>query len=236
MVGRALDDLDCSSVFIIDPAPIVRTGLISFFNKHKAFRVCGEARNLEESIKAIEEAGPEIVITGLSFGNYSGVSIVETFVHHFPGTYLLVFSAYDESIYAERCIGSGAQGYVMKTEPAETVICALNKIMKGGIYLSEQIQSKLINKFAHNKTKEEITPIASLSNRELEIFQFMGYGMKTKQIGDKLNLSTKTVGTHIERIKKKMGLDTTREVLMHSVHWMTANHPNRFRSVGETTT
>ncbi len=105
----------------------------------------------------------------------------------------------------------------MKTEPPEKIISAVRKILKGDIYVSDQVQDNIFSNYYHMQSEVDISPVNSLSNRELEVLQLIGQGLKNKKIADELNLSVKTIETHTERIKKKLNLRHTREVLMHAV-------------------
>lgn len=126
---------------------------------------------------------------------------------------------HDESIYAERCLKAGAKGYIMKQEPPEKVVSALRKILEGDIYISDKLGTKLLNKFVTKRADASGSPVELLSNRELEVFQLVGQGLKTRKIAEELNLSVKTVETYIDHIKKKMNFDDSRYLFLHAVQW-----------------
>jgi len=211
----------CLKVFIIDAVPMMRQGLVHLINDETDLSVCGEADNASVALRSIGEHQPDIIITGLSCGNGNGLSFIEDMAIRFAGIPILVFSKHDETIFAERCLIAGAKGYVMKIESPEMIMLAMRKILKGGIFVSAQAENKLLSKFYGNKHKDMTSPIESLSNRELEVFQFIGQGLRSKQIAVHLNISPKTIGTHIDRIKKKMALGSTREVFMNAFQWIT---------------
>jgi DNA-binding NarL/FixJ family response regulator len=225
----------CRKVIIIDSSPIVRHGLAHLINDQINLTVCGETNNIEDAIIAINEYQPDIVITDISCGKGNGISLIEIILNHFSGIPILVLSMYDESLFAERCLNAGARGYVEKTEPTEKIIFAIRKILKGGIYISDRVESRLLNKFVSKQPKVETSSIASFSNRELDVFLLMGQGLKVQQIADQLNISVKTIGTYVERVKRKMSLNNTREVFMHAVQW-TTNGKKQIQYVGKTTT
>lgn len=207
------------NVLIIDSCPIVRQGLSHLISHQTNLKVCAETDSVEEALTAIEKCRPDIVITDLSCGKSSGISLIEIILDRFSGIPILVFSIYDESLFAERCIKAGVRGYVEKTEPTEKIIFAIRKIMQGGIYISDQVESSLLKKFVNKQSNIEASSIESLSNRELDIFMLMGQGLKVQQMADQLNISVKTIGTYVERLKRKMNLNNTREVFMHAVQW-----------------
>lgn len=220
---------------IIDPSPVVRHGLVHLIDHQANLTVCSETNNIEDALTAINEYQPDLVITELSCGKGNGISLIEIILNHFSGIPILVLSMYDESLFAERCLNAGARGYIEKTEPTEKIIFAIRKILKGGIYISDRIESRLLNKFVTKQSKVETSSIESFSNRELDVFLLMGQGLKVQQIADQLNISVKTIGTYVERVKRKMNLNNTREVFMQAVQW-TTNGKEQFQCVGKTTT
>ncbi len=205
-------------VYLIETLPVIRLGLKQFIDRQTDLMVCGESNNICNALKAIEDSNTDIVITDLSLGNGNGVVLSEDIVKKFSGIPLLVFSINDEFIFAERCLRAGARGYVMKTEPPEKIISAIRTVLKGEIYVGRQVQYNLLNNYFYTNSKVDLSPIKSLSNRELEVLQLMGQGLKAKQIADELNLSVKTIETHTDRIKKKLNLKNTRELIIHAVH------------------
>jgi DNA-binding NarL/FixJ family response regulator len=126
---------------------------------------------------------------------------------------------HDESVYGERCLKAGARGYLMKQEEPENVITALKKVISGEVYISENLRDMFLNKFINKKQTTPNTSISSLSNRELEVFQLFGQGLKTQQIASELNLSVKTIETHVEHIKRKMNFGNLHELTTHAIRW-----------------
>lgn len=206
-------------VLIIDDHPIVRQGLAQLINQESDFSVCGDAGDIPQALNVIENSHPDIVIIDLSLGFTSGIRLIEDLSQNIPGLPILTFSMHDESIYAERCLKAGARGYLMKQESPEMVITALRKILNGNIHISSKVGSKLLHKFVSRNTATSDSPVDLLSNRELEVFRLVGQGLKTKKIARELNLSTKTIETYIDHIKKKLNFDDTRSMFMHAVQW-----------------
>ena len=208
-----------SKVLIVDDHPIVRQGLAQLINQESDFVVCGDAGDIPQAMKAIDEGKPDIIIVDISLGHTSGIRLIEELSHNFPELAILALSMHDESIYAERCLKAGAKGYIMKQEPPEKVVSALRKILEGDIYISDKLGTKLLHKFVTKKANTSSSPVEQLSNRELEVFQLVGQGLKTRKIAEELNLSVKTVETYIDHIKKKMNYDDSRDLFLHAVQW-----------------
>jgi DNA-binding NarL/FixJ family response regulator len=206
-------------VVVVDDHPIVRKGLSQLINQTKDLRVCGEAGDVHEALEVIDTHKPDCVIVDLMLGLTSGITLIENIRGRWEDLPVLVLSMYDESLYAERVLRVGAQGYIMKKEASERLIDALRQVMDGEIFVSDKIKSKLLHSFSGASTKKKGLLIDSLSNRELEVFQLLGQGYSTRQIGDILHLSVKTVETYYAHIKEKMQLKDGRELLMQSIQW-----------------
>jgi DNA-binding NarL/FixJ family response regulator len=107
----------------------------------------------------------------------------------------------------------------MKQEPPEKVISALKIVLDGEVYISDQLSSRLLNKLVSKQPATLNSPIELLSNRELEVFQLIGKGVKTRKIAEQLNLSIKTIETYIDHIKRKMNFEDARDLILHAVQW-----------------
>jgi DNA-binding NarL/FixJ family response regulator len=134
-----------------------------------------------------------------------------------PGLCFLVYSAFEENIFAERAIRAGASGYVMKQAPSEKLATAVREIMKGGIYVSRELALSAFRKSLQRHRKNNHifrsgNSLGELSNREMHIFQLLGSGLGTKQIAASLDLSVKTIESHRENIKHKLRLRSSGEV------------------------
>ena len=130
-----------------------------------------------------------------------------------------MLSMHDENIYASRALKAGAQGYIMKQESPEKVLLALRKVMNGGVYVSEQYGSRLLSNFAGGRGNASTSPVDTLSDRELEVFSFIGRGFGTRAIAEKLNLSVKTIESHRAHIKEKLNLESATELVHYAIQW-----------------
>jgi DNA-binding NarL/FixJ family response regulator len=126
---------------------------------------------------------------------------------------------HDESLYAERSIRAGAQGYVMKSEPARIVRGAIMKVLGGDIFLSEKMSTSVLSKLMSGKSEAPVSPVEQLSDRELEVFQLMGQGLPTRQIAEQLELTIPTIHSFRNRIKEKLNLKSSTELLLHAMQW-----------------
>lgn len=171
------------------------------------------------AIPDINRCRLDIVIVDISFGLTSGLKHIEELCYQYPQLPVLILSMHDEALYAERCLRAGAKGYIMKQEPPDKLLLAIRKVLNGGIFISSKLGPKLINKLLSKNSNINVSTLESLSNRELEVFQLIGQGIKTKDIAGALNLSIKTIETYIDHIKKKMDFKSSRELFLYAVQW-----------------
>lgn len=204
-------------VFIVDDHCILREGLSHLINSEDDLMVCGEAGNISDALQTIAGCKPDIVIVDITLGDGSGIRLIENLTYSHPGLPVLVLSMHDEFTYAERCLKTGAMGYIMKQESSKKLLSAIRKVLGGEIYISDKLNIILLQKFVKNKLEGLDSPTELLSNRELEVYQLIGQGLKKHEIAERLNLSVKTVETYIEHIKIKLQLKNTHDVLMHAV-------------------
>ena len=127
---------------------------------------------------------------------------------------------HDESLYAERALRAGSLGYIMKEEAFEQVLAAIRSVLKGQIFLSEKMKSKMLQCLATGKSKAVSSPIELLTDRELEVFRLIGEGRSTRQIAGELRLSIRTVEAYREYIKGKLNLKNATELVQHAFHWV----------------
>ena len=207
-------------VLIIDDHPIMRQGLAQLINHQSDFMVCGEAEDAFEALKAITVTTPDVAIVDISLKQRNGIELIKDIRIHHPNLEILVLSMHDESLYAERVLRAGAKGYIMKQEGAEKVMVALRQIMKGQVYVSDNMASKILQIFAGGRKNGSDSPMETLSDREFEVFQLIGQGRGTRQIAEDLHLSVKTVETHREHIKVKLKLKEAVSLLRFAVQWV----------------
>ena len=187
---------------------------------HEAdLQVCGEAPDADAALAAISELKPDLAIVDISLGGTNGIDLIKRIKadnEEFP---VLVVSMHDESLYAERALRAGALGYLMKHEPAKTVKLAVRKALNGEIYLSERMSSSVLSRMVSGKTVTNESPVSALSNRELEVFESLGQGKSVRQIAEELELSIPTINSFRNRIKDKLQLKSSTEVMLHAIQW-----------------
>jgi DNA-binding NarL/FixJ family response regulator len=126
---------------------------------------------------------------------------------------------HSEKLFAQRALKAGASGYVSKEEDTDELLAAIRKILDGGIYLSERMTQHLLQVTAGSDPGDQGAGIDALSDRELEVFGLLGKALTTREIAKRLNLSVKTIETHRENIKAKLGLKNQNELIRRAVEW-----------------
>jgi DNA-binding NarL/FixJ family response regulator len=206
-------------VFVVDDHPIVRQGLTLLINRESDLAVCGEAEEMHAALTAIPALKPDILIVDISLNGPDGLELLKNIRITLPHLPVLILSMHDESIYAERALRAGANGYIMKQEATEKVLVALRRILSGEIYVSGRIANSMLQHYVRGAVPSEHSSISELTDRELEVFRLIGDGYGTRQIAEVLHLSIKTVESYQAHIKEKLCLRSARELVQHAVQW-----------------
>jgi DNA-binding NarL/FixJ family response regulator len=212
-------------VMLVDDHPIVRQGLRRLIEAEPDLEVCGEAETAREAKSMIRDIDPDVVIVDVSLAQGDGLELVKDARAHYPNLPLLVLSMHDEVIYAERMLSAGANGYIMKQAASDQFLVALRRVLEGGIYVSETVGNSMIEKFAAGGAYTPTNPVDGLSNRELQVLHMIGKGLSTRQTAEALNLSVKTVESHRQRIKRKLSLQTSAQLMQYAVNWYAGRSP-----------
>jgi DNA-binding NarL/FixJ family response regulator len=207
------------TVFVVDDHPIVRQGLSLLINQEPDLAVCGEAEEMHAALRALPTARPDIMIVDISLNGPDGLELLKNIRVKAPTLPVLMLSMHDESIYAERALRAGANGYIMKQEATEKVLVALRRILSGEIYVSDRIANNMLKHYVRGVTMTEHSPVSELTDRELEVFRLIGEGHGTRQIAELLHLSVKTVESYQAHIKEKLSLRGARELVQHAIQW-----------------
>jgi DNA-binding NarL/FixJ family response regulator len=208
-----------SRIYIVDDHTMFREGLRQLIERESNLTVCGDAPDAAEALPGIRQSKPDVVIVDISLAGASGIDLIKDIKAEFEELPVLVVSMHDESLYAERALRAGAMGYVMKHEPAKTVRAAIQKVLGGNMFLSEKMSNSVIAKFMRGQPDQPKSPIETLSDRELEVFRALGQGKGVRQIAESLGVTVPTVNSFRNRIKEKLQLKSSTEVLLHAIQW-----------------
>lgn len=205
-------------ILVVDDHSIVRHGLSLLLQREKDLTVCAEAGTYEEAIQTATREKPDVAVIDLTLKDRSGLDLIKELGKQSPETRCLVLSMHDEAEYADRALRAGAKGYVMKEDADAVIVEAIRRVLAGEIYVSPAMSNRLIRQMSDDRTQE--TGIASLTDREQEIFACVGEGLSSRKIAEKFNLSERTVEVHRANIKKKLGLEDAAQMLREAVRWV----------------
>lgn len=213
-------------VLIIDDHPLIRHGINQLIQQENDLVVCGETEDCLDAIEIIEQTKPDIVILDITLKNSNGLDFITTIRKQFPTVAILILSMHDETLFAERALRAGAQGYVMKQDSPEKLIEAIHRVLEGEVYLSEAMTAHMLKKIASGMPPHELSPADILSARELEVFRLIGKGAATRDIAAQLQVSVKTVDAHRANIKKKLDLKSGAELVQRAIKWVLSQESN----------
>jgi len=207
------------SILLVDDHPTSRVGVRHMIETEPNLVVCGEAANCAEALDAAIKLSPALVITDITMPGRSGFELIQDLASRCPGIPVLVLSMHSEFTYARRALEIGARGYLMKNADGNELIQAIRTVLAGKIFLSPAASAQMLE-YMNSKFRSKRTGIESLAPREFEVFSLIGKGFPTKEIAQQLNLSFKTVDTHRNRIKRKVGVESATELISFASAWL----------------
>jgi DNA-binding NarL/FixJ family response regulator len=211
-------------VLLVDDHPIVRQGLRRMLEAEADLTVCAEADSEAAAREAIRAQKPDIVVVDLSLDRGDGIELVREMHAEDPQLRMLVLSMHDETIYAERLLAAGAMGYIMKQAASDQLLTAVRKVLDGRMYVSETVQRTLDARAGESRGADPTDPVSRLSNREVQILNMVGRGMSSRDIATEFGLSVKTIESHRQTIKHKLGLATNSQLLQYAMKWFSGQH------------
>jgi DNA-binding NarL/FixJ family response regulator len=206
-------------VLLVDDHPVVREGLAESINRENDLTVCAQAEDHRGALRAIETTHPELIVVDLMLRDSSGMELIKDIHARWPRLLILVVSMHDETLYAERVLRAGAQGYITKQQATHDILLAIRRVIGGGIYLNERTASAVLARLAAKPqlASHEIPDL--LADRELEVFELTGRGLSTREVAGQLRIDVKTVDTYRARIREKLNLKSSSELLQLAIRW-----------------
>ena len=207
-------------VLVVDDHPLLREGLVQMLGRQPDLSACSEADSISSAEAAIARDKPDVLVLDLRLGSGDPLDFIKSLRARYENLRILVLSQHDETIFAERCLAAGADGYITKQEAPQEVLSAIRMVLQGEVYISRKVAVLMFRQGLHAREKQEGASIASLSDRELHVFQLIGAGMSCRDIAVESNLSIKTVETHRENIKHKLALDSSAALAERARAWV----------------
>lgn len=206
-------------IFIVDDHAMFRDGLRRLIDLEPDLAVCGDAPDAASGLRSMRESAPDLAIVDISLDSTSGIDLIKAIKRDYEDLPVLVVSMHSESLYGDRALRAGAMGYVMKSEPATTVIAAIRKVLAGNVHMSEKMATLVVSKLVKGETGQIPSPLEALSDRELEVFRMLGQGKGTREIAQEMNVALPTVSSFKNRIKEKLKLKNSTEMILFSLQW-----------------
>jgi DNA-binding NarL/FixJ family response regulator len=203
-------------IMVVDDHPIVREGMAQFLNLQDDLHLCCEAADAAEALDAMTSCGHDLAIVDISLNGSSGLDLIKTLRLRYPDLGILAISMHDESLFAERALRAGANGYLMKQEGTARILQAVQQVLSGHIYLSAAMHTVITQRLVAPE-RPGSSPVAGISEREFEILHLIGLGFGTRQIAEKLNRSIKTIEAHRANLKEKLQLENSRELVRFAI-------------------
>jgi DNA-binding NarL/FixJ family response regulator len=206
-------------ILLVDDHPMIRERLAEVLQREPDLVVCAEAEDRPSALAAAARHLPDLAIIDLTLKNSHGLDLIKDLQVNHPALGILVVSMHDESLHAERVVRAGARGYITKQEATRSILHAVRTILGGGIYLSDKMAIRVASKVAARPAHHSPGALDKLTDREMQVFELIGEGFSTRQIAGRLRLGVPTVDTYRGRIKDKLHLRDTNELLQHAIRW-----------------
>jgi DNA-binding NarL/FixJ family response regulator len=201
-----------AKVLIVDSEPVARFGLLWLIGAHKQLQVCAQAETPALAREACVKHRPDIVVVDAAMCGGEGFALLAELPRWCKNSRAIVFTALEDVISVQRALQSGAFGYVTKRDPMLEVIEAILRALSGKRHLGPRAEDHFLNQVVQGEVEVRGMVESTLSGRELQVFRLLGNGHRTRDIADELNVSVKTVESHIGRIKAKMDVKSNAQL------------------------
>jgi DNA-binding NarL/FixJ family response regulator len=167
----------------------------------------------------IARTHPDLAVIDLSLAKGTGLELIRSLRESSPALRLLVLSMHDEALFAERVLRAGARGYLMKRQAITGLIGAIREVLSGHIYVSGDVAQAVLERLGHEGAAAD-SPLAELTDRELEVFDLIGRGLSTAAIAEQMSVSIKTIETYRSNIKTKLNLKHATDLIRFAATWV----------------
>lgn len=204
-------------VLVVEDHDIVRLGVRHLLAAEPGLAVAGEVASLRDALAWLQREPCDLLLLDLNLGDEFSLSSVPRLRETRPGMKIIVLTSLDEKLYAERALRAGVDGYVMKTALADTLLAAVRSVLAGQVWLSEALKSSMLLRLSGRAGDAPVRP--ELSPREEEVLRLVAAGKTTREIADTLNRSVKTIETHKQALKTKLGADSPAQLVRMAIGW-----------------
>lgn len=204
-----------ADVLVADPEPVARNGLIHLINSHPELRVCAEAETLPLTRELCSKHKPAVLVLDPAMSD--GFTFIKDLPRWSRGTRVVVFTGLNDMLSVQRAFKAGACGYITRHDSVASLMAAIGGALVGERHLGPRVQRILLGDLARGSMQMDQGELSLLSHREMDVFRLLGSGRGTRGVAEELRVSVKTVETHRQRIKQKLGLVSGAELLRRAV-------------------
>jgi DNA-binding NarL/FixJ family response regulator/DNA-binding winged helix-turn-helix (wHTH) protein len=203
-------------ILLVDDHPIIRQGLAQIIDRESDLQICGEAATLTEALGVVDALTPDLAVVDLMLEGGSGLDLIQSLHIRLPALPILVISMHDERLYAERVLRAGARGYIMKRELTDTIRDAIRRVIRGELVFSERFFDALGLHPSRGDPHQQEASLAQLSDRELEVFQYLRQGHSRRYTAEMLQLDEAAVNAYCTNILSKLRLEDLTELARYA--------------------
>jgi DNA-binding NarL/FixJ family response regulator len=208
-------------IYIVEDHPLFREGLKAIIRSEPALTVCGESGDAAQAFREIGQLKPDVVTLDIGLSGKSGLELLKDIQSVHPDLPVIVISMHDENLFAPRVLRAGGRGYLMKHSTPGMLLQAIERVLSGQIFVSHSIATLILDSLARPGVNSSLSPVARLTDRELEVLRLIGKGKDGHEIASTLHMGIKTVDTHRGRIKEKLGLKGGTALIHFATQWAT---------------
>jgi DNA-binding NarL/FixJ family response regulator len=204
-------------VLLADDHVLVRQGIRQFLEDEDDIEVIAEADNGSEAVRLAEEREPDVAVLDIRMPEMTGVEATRRIKAQAPQVRVLILTAYDDDPYVFALLQAGADGYVLKTAPAEELVRAVRTVHGGSPALSAEITIKVIQQVTAGRPTGAVEQVEPLTERELDALRLAARGMTNREIGHDLGISHRTVQGHLASVYEKLGVSSRTEAVTEAL-------------------
>ena len=207
------------TVVVIDQHPIIGHAISSRIKHIKHIEYAGQAYTAADSISLIERIQPEVIVLSLSLPDAYGLDFASHILSLHKDIRIIIYTQYEEQVFAERAIEVGIMGFVMKRAPFDDLMKGIQSVLKNETYLSAEMTVRLLNKITKGYSGKVSHALDKLTHRELSVLLMLSEGSNPNEIAERLKLDRKTVETHRRRVKEKLQFGSISELIRFATQW-----------------